>query len=277
MTIVATTTRGEIVAAKSPTGIIDGRQLRRSILEQSHRAGVGHIGSALSITDLVAAVVAACPSVATENPHRDRFVLSKGHASLAWYAALEALGVISTAELNSFCADGSTIGVHPEAHTRGVEFSTGSLGMGLSYATGTALAAKLLGEKSRTAVIMSDAECNEGITWEAAAFASQHKLDRLVVIVDDNKQQALGSTNNILDQSQLAERWKAFGWEVVVCDGHDVDLLAGYIESVTPGKPTAVVAQTIFGYGVPYMERQLAWHYLPMTTVEFELAMSELG
>ena len=264
------------VATKTPTNRVEGIQLRRAVLEQSRRAGVGHIGSALSITDLVAAVANAFPSVMGTAPNRDRFVLSKGHACLAWYAALEARGVISTADLHSFCADGSRIGVHPEAHTPGIEFSTGSLGMGLSYAVGTALAAKMLGETSRTVVIMSDAECNEGITWEAAAFAAQHRLDRLVVLVDDNKQQALGQTSGILDQRQLSERWKAFGWEAVVVDGHDVDALTDALQAPAAAKPTVIVAQTTFGHGVTFMERQLAWHYLPMNSMEFDLAINEL-
>jgi transketolase len=258
------------------TKLLAGTALRRTILEQSFRARVGHIGSALSISDLVAAVVNVLPSVTSELPSRDRFVLSKGHASLAWYSALEQAGTIPTELLNTFCADGSTLGVHPEPHTPGVDFGTGSLGMGVSYGVGTALAAKLRGESSRTAVIMSDAECNEGIAWEAAAFAAQHQLDQLVVLVDDNKQQALGSTAEILDQNLLADRWRAFGWHVVVCDGHDAASLEGAIQTVTPGKPTVIVAQTIFGYGVPYMERQLAWHYLPMNDDQFAEAISEL-
>jgi transketolase len=254
-----------------------GTKLRRSILEQSFRAGVGHIGSALSIADLVAAVVLTFPTCVTDQAGRDRFVLSKGHASLAWYAALESVGVITTEELSSFCGDGSSLGVHPEPHTNGVDFGSGSLGMGLSFAVGTALASKLLGELTRTSVIMSDAECNEGIVWESASFAAQHKLDRLVVLIDDNKQQALGATAGILDQTFLADRWRSFGWAVEVCDGHNVDELSAHMQNIVPGKPKVLVAQTTFGSGVSYMERALAWHYLPMNREQFDMAMNDIS
>jgi transketolase len=257
--------------------VVRGTRLRRSILEQSFRAGVGHIGSALSIADLVAAVVSTFPTCVTDEAGRDRFVLSKGHASLAWYAALESVGVLTTEELSSFCGDGSSLGVHPEPHTNGVDFGSGSLGMGLSFAVGTALASKLLGETTRTAVIMSDAECNEGIVWESASFAAQHKLDRLVVLIDDNKQQALGATAGILDQAFLADRWRSFGWAVEVCDGHDVDELSKHMQNIVPGKPKVLVAQTTFGSGVSYMERELAWHYLPMNRAQFDTAMNDIS
>ncbi len=252
-------------------------QIRRTVLEQSFRAGVGHIGSALSIVDLVAAVIEAFPSCVTDEHSRDRFVLSKGHASLAWYAALETAGVLSREVMDSFCGDGSRLGVHPEPHTAGVDFGSGSLGMGLSFAVGTALASKLRGESSRTAVIMSDAECNEGVVWESAAFASQHRLDGLVVFVDDNKQQALGATSAILDQSTLDDRWRSFGWHVEVCDGHDVSLLTSHLMAQQSGQPKVIIAQTIFGYGVSYMERELPWHYRPMNREQFDVAMNDIA
>jgi transketolase len=257
--------------------VISGTMLRRKILEQSFRAGVGHIGSALSIADLVAAVATTFPTCTTAASGRDRFVLSKGHASLAWYVALESVGVLTSEELNSFCGDGSELGVHPEPHTNGVDFGSGSLGMGLSFAVGTALASKLLGETTRTAVIMSDAECNEGIVWESASFAAQHKLDRLVVLIDDNKQQALGATSGILDQKMLADRWRSFGWAVEVCDGHNIAELSTLMENVVPGKPKVLVAQTVFGSGVSYMERALAWHYLPMNREQYEIALNDIA
>ena len=252
-------------------------QIRRTVLEQSFRAGVGHIGSALSIVDLVAAVVHAFATCVTDEDRRDRFVLSKGHASLAWYAALEAAGVLTREVLDSFCGDGSTLGVHPEPHTPGVDFGSGSLGMGLSFAVGTALASKLRGENSRTAVIMSDAECNEGIVWESAAFAAQHQLGGLVVLIDDNKQQALGATSGILDQSRLDERWRAFGWDVRTCDGHDVSVLVNHLRAEPTAQPRVLIAQTIFGFGVSYMERELPWHYRPMNRDQFDIAMNDVA
>lgn len=248
------------------------RSIRQTVLDQSFRANVGHIGSALSIADLLAAVVATFPTVGSDADDRDIFVLSKGHAALAWYAVLALRGRISADELDTFCDDGSALGVHPEPHTPGVDFASGSLGMGISYAVGSALAQRLRRTGRSTVAVMSDAECNEGITWEAVAFAGHHRLANLVALVDDNGQQALGSTRAILDQSNLAQRWEAFGWNVVVVDGHDVGALMANLEDRSTQKPTVVIAKTVFGSGVPFMEKQLKWHYLPMTANEYDIA-----
>ena len=170
-------------------------QIRRSMLEQSMRAHVGHIGSALSIADLMAALYGDVLQIGRpEDPDRDRFILSKGHAALALYAALHATGRLSEAELDSYCADGSLLGGHPEHALGYVDFATGSLGHGLSVGAGAALAARLGPLPRRVFVLMSDAECNEGSVWEAVMFAAHHQLANLVAIVDVNGQQALGYT-----------------------------------------------------------------------------------
>ena len=254
--------------------------IRRIVLEQSKRANVGHIGSALSIADIVATLYARVLRIRyPEDPDRDRFVLSKGHAVLAVYAALHLSGWLSEAELNTFCADGSLLGVHPEHALRGIDFSTGSLGMGLSFGAGAALAARLQRSRRRVFVLLSDAECNEGSVWEAAMFAAQHRLENLVAIVDLNSQQALGYTADVLSTAHLADRWRAFSWDVVEVDGHDGDRMAAAFDRLETraGAPHVIVAHTVFGHGVSFMERQIKWHYLPMSDEQYYLALSEIG
>jgi transketolase len=264
--------------ATAPAGVLSDR-IRRIVIEQSKRANVGHIGSSLSVADILGTLYAGVLAGAgPADPERDRFVLSKGHASLALYAALHETGVIDADELASFCVDGSRLGTHPDHVLPGVDFSTGSLGHGLSLAAGSALAARLSGSPRRTFALMSDAECNEGSVWEAVMFAAHHELASLVLIVDVNGQQALGYTHEVLDLSPLDERWRAFGWDVRTVDGHDCDALRAVIDGLAPtGAPHVVLAQTVFGRGVSYMEREIAWHYLPMDDEQYATALAELG
>src|SRR4051812_41996202 len=241
---------------------ISGREVRRIILEQSRRAHVGHIGSALSIADIVAALYARVLRIADpSDPARDRFILSKGHAALALYAALHLRGWLTRADLDTYCEDDSLLGVHPEHALAGVDFSTGSLGQGLSMGAGAALAARLHRSDRRVFVLLSDAECNEGSVWEAIMFASHHRLANLVAIVDLNGQQALGYTREVLDLSPLAERWQAFGWDVHEVDGHDtraIERTVADLDTADPlGRPHVLIARTTFGKGVSYMESQI--------------------
>jgi transketolase len=258
---------------------VTGPALRRIILEQSKRAAVGHIGSALSVADLVAALYDRVLELRTPgDPERDRFVLSKGHAVLAVYAALAIRGIIPREQLNTYCADGSLLGVHPEHMLPGIDFSTGSLGHGLAFGVGATLAARLQKSPRRTFVLVSDAECNEGSVWEAIMVASHHALAGLIVLVDANGQQALGYTDDVLRLSPLEDRWRAFGWDAHVVDGHDVDAIAGTIAALDTrqGPPHVLIARTTFGKGVSYMERQIKWHYSPMSDDEFRQAISEV-
>jgi len=259
---------------------ISSYQIRRIILEQSKRAGVGHIGSGLSVADLIAALydhVLHIPH--PDDPERDRFVMSKGHAALALYAALFLKGWITEERLNTFCADGSMLGVHPEHEVPGIEFSTGSLGLGLAMGAGAALAARLQHSTRRVFVLMSDAECNEGSVWEAVMFGAHHHLSNLIAIVDLNGQQALGYTKEVLDLTPIAERWRAFCWDAHEMDGHSVGEIANTIASLNTlsGAPHVLIAHTVFGKGVSFMESQIKWHYLPMSDAEYRQALAEIG
>jgi transketolase len=255
-------------------------RIRRIILEQSRRANVGHIGSALSVADLIAVLYAGVLRIATpDDPGRDRFVLSKGHAALALYAALHLNGWLSAEDLNSYCGDCTRLGVHPEHELPGVDFSTGSLGQGLSMAAGAALAARLAHAPRRVIALLSDAECNEGSTWEAVMFAAHWHLDQLAVVIDANQQQAFGYTDDVLSLTPLAARWQAFGFDVQEVDGHDHGALTAAFGTAwaRPGAPHAIIAHTTFGKGVSYMERRIEWHYLPMSEAQYAQALGDIG
>jgi transketolase len=254
------------------------REIRKTILTQSRRAHVGHIGSALSIADAIAALFCGplADFASNRGPDRHRFILSKGHAALALYALLANYGLISEAELDTFCCDGSALGVHPEHGVPGIDFSTGSLGQGLSVGAGAALAARLDRSSRRVFVLLSDAECNEGSVWEAVAFAAHHRLSNLVAVVDENGQQAFGYTKDVLYPTPLAERWKSFGWNVQTVDGHNAAEMMRTLTSTDPSAPLALIARTTFGKGVPFMENQIKWHYSPMSDREFADAMAAI-
>ena len=254
--------------------------IRRIILEQSKRANVGHIGSALSVADIIAALYGHVLRISDpDNPDRDRFVLSKGHAALALYAALFLKGWMTSECLNTYCADGSLLGVHPEHALRGVDFSTGSLGHGLSLGAGAALAARLQRSSRRVFVLVSDAECNEGSLWEAVMFAAHHHLSNLIAIVDLNGQQAFGYTEQVLNLSPLVDRWRAFGWDAHQVDGHDTSAITEAVADldVSSGPPHVLIAHTVFGNGVSYMKSKIKWHYWPMSDEEYRQALDEIG
>ena len=256
-----------------------GTEIRRLVLRQSKRANVGHIGSALSIADIVAALFTGVLRVGhVDDPERDRLILSKGHAALALYSALYLSKRIGTDQLDSYCGDGSQVGVHPEHQLPGIDFSTGSLGHGLSIGAGAALAGLMLASKRRVFVLLSDAECNEGSVWEAVMFARQHQLANLIAIVDMNGQQALGYTKDVLDLGPMADKWLAFGWDVHEVDGHDTARMIETIEALDciSGPPHVLLARTVFGKGVSFMESRIKWHYMPMSDDEFATAIGEI-
>ena len=254
-----------------------GDDVRRVVLQQSKRANVGHIGSGLSVADIVATLYGGVLRGDPGDTDRDRFVMCKGHAALAVYAALRLAGRLSADQLDRYCGDGGHLGVHPNHSLAGVDFSTGSLGQGLAYAAGAALGARLQGSKRRVFALLSDAECNEGSVWESVMFAAHHQLNNLVAIVDINGQQALGYTDRVMSMDGMEQRWSAFGWDVTSIDGHDQAALARTIAGLKGDRPHVLVANTTFGKGVSFMESQIAWHYLPMNDEQFKLAMSEIG
>lgn len=262
-----------------PLSGIPSYRIRRIIIEQSKRAHVGHIGSALSVADIIAALyhqVMHVPSA--EDPLRDRFILSKGHAALALYAALHLKGFVSAEQIDTYCSDHGLCGVHPEHHLCGIDFSTGSLGHGLAVGAGVALAARMRGERFRCFVLVSDAECNEGSLWETVMFAGHHRLANLIAIVDDNGQQAFGKTKDIIDLHPLSDKWQAFGWNVHEVDGHNVAALTDAFRDLSSqgNAPGVVIARTVSGKGVSFMEGKVEWHYLPLSEEQYAQAIQEL-
>jgi transketolase len=258
---------------------VTGRRIREHVLRESRRANVGHIGSSLSIADILAALYGGILRVASpDDPDRDRFILSKGHAALALYAALVLRGWADESALATYCGDDSLLGVHPESELRGVDFCTGSLGQGLSTAAGAALAARKSGSRRRVFVLISDAELNEGSTWEAVMFAAQHRLANLYVFVDLNGQQALGHTRDVIAIENPVERFAAFGWHAQEVDGHDVGAMTAAVAAAeSDPRPHVLVARTVFGRGVSYMNGQIKWHYWPMSEDEYAQAMREVA
>ncbi|MGB6066164.1 MAG: transketolase [Desulfomonilaceae bacterium] len=253
--------------------------VRRIIIEESKRAYVGHIGSALSVADIIAVLFEGELNLpGTNDPLRDRFILSKGHAALALYAALCLNGTLNRDQLQTYCCDGSLLGVHPEHSLEGIEFSTGSLGHGLSIGAGVALASRLRGTSYRIFVLASDAECNEGSLWETVMFAAHHNLSNLIAIVDNNGQQAFGKTKDVIDLSPLGEKWATFGWEVHEVDGHNRAAIRQTIRGLDTagGPPKVIIANTTSGKGVSFMEGKVEWHYLPLSDEQYIQAMREI-
>lgn len=254
-------------------------EIRRTVLRQAWRAGVGHIGSALSVADILAVLYSGTLRAdSPRDPDRDRLVLGKGHAALALYAALAASGRIDERELDGYCGDGTLFGTHPERALPGVDFCTGSLGQGLSMAAGAALGARMAGSSRRAFALVSDAECNAGAVWEAAMFAAHRRLANLVAVIDLNGQQALGLTRDVLSLDPMAERWRAFGWDVHEVDGHDTAALRRTIDGLDTreGPPHVLVARTVLGRGVSFMEGLIKWHYWPLTDEQLAQALAEV-
>lgn len=253
------------------------RTMRRWIVERSLASNVGHVGSALCIVEIMTALwgrVMRDPG--SGRPDRDRFLLGKGHAALALYCALHWRGLLDEKTLATYCGDGSLLGAHPEAELPGVDASTGSLGQALSVGCGLAYGLREKGSAGRVFVLLSDAECNEGQVWEAAMFAAQHRLSNLTAIVDYNGTQALGATRDVLDLDPLAERWRTFGWHAEEVDGHDVDALVEASSCDSTGRPRVVVARTVMGKGVSFMEGRVEWHYRNLTPALARQALYEI-
>ncbi len=258
------------------------KRLRRHIITMTATAGSGHPGGSLSATDIIAVLYFRLLRHNPENPQwpdRDRFILSKGHAAPILYAALAEAGYFPVSELATLRKLDSHLQGHTDRKfTPGVEMSAGSLGMGLSFAIGVALAAKLDSKTYRTYVLLSDGECEEGQTWEAALSAAHFKLDNLTAIVDCNGMQLSGWTRDIMNLEPFTQKWQAFGWHTLDIDGHDLDQIMSACQEAEKikGKPTIIVARTIKGKGVSFMENNVAFHGKAPTREEAERALKEL-
>ena len=256
--------------------------IRRLALQMVHHANASHIGSALSIADIVAVLYGR---VLRRDPNdyrsatRDRFILSKGHACTAVYAALVEIGVLPREQIHRFGQDHSALMAHISHQVPGVEFSTGSLGHGLPFGAGKALAAKKRGESWRTVVLLSDGEMNEGSNWEAMMFSAHHKLDKLIAIVDYNKLQSLTTVEKTLGLEPLADKARAFGWSVSEVDGHDHEAIYQHLIAapLTQGVPALLIAHTIKGKGVSFMEGKVEWHYKSPSKDQLASALRELN
>ncbi len=255
-------------------------KIRRHAINMTSVGKSAHVGSILSMADILAVLYGFVMSYKADDPkwpERDRFILSKGHAGAGVYAALAETGFIPLEKLRSHYQDGSDLSGHvSHKGIPGVEFSTGSLGHGLPVATGMALAAKIDNNKHNIYVLMSDGECNEGSVWEAALFAQHHKLDNLVVIIDRNRLQSIKSTEYTLSLEPFVNKWQSFGWHVVKVDGHNHQKLVDACNSIFVGKPLCIVAETIKGKGVSFMENNILWHYRSPQGEEYDAAIAEL-
>lgn len=258
-------------------------KIRKHALRMTSLGKSSHIGSVFSMADLIAVLYGEVLNVDPGNPRwpdRDRFILSKGHAGAGVYAALAERGFFPISKLDSHYQDGSDLSGHvSHKGIPGVEFSTGSLGHGLSVGTGMAYGAKLDNLHHRVFVLLSDGECDEGSNWEAILFAAHHKLDNLIAIVDYNKLQSIKPVSETLNLEPFPDKWKSFGWAVEEVDGHDHAAIKALCDNVpfTRGKPTCIIAHTTKGKGVSFMENSVLWHYRSAQAEEYENALQELN
>lgn len=256
-------------------------RLRIHTLSMINKAKSSHVGSNFSMIELLAVLYGGILHVDPANPQwveRDRFILSKGHACASLYAVLAERGFFPVEWLDTFYQNGSILAGHATCGVPGIEVSTGSLGHGLPIAVGMALAAKRDGHPYRVFALLSDGECNEGSVWEAAMFASHHHVDNLTIIIDYNKFQAMGRTAEVLSLEPFAAKWRAFGWAVCEIDGHRIEEVATALALLPfeSERPSCVIAHTIKGKGVSFMEDTLLWHYRTPQGSEFLAAMAEL-
>ena len=256
--------------------------IRRHGIEMTHLSGGSHIASILSVADIIAVLYSDVLRYDPNNPkmaERDRFILSKGHAGAAIYAALAESGFFDPEQLKTHYQNGSILSGHvSHKGVPGVEFSTGSLGHGLPVAAGMAQAAKMDDREHRVYVVLGDGECDEGSVWEAALFANHFGLNNLVAIIDHNKMQSLDFCENTLKLSPFAEKWRSFGWNALQVDGHDHNALrTAFDEAKRSEKPTVIIADTVKGKGISFMEFDILWHYrFPHDGWEYEDALKEL-
>lgn len=252
---------------------------RRNVIRMIYDAKSGHVGGSLSSTDILVSLFFDTMRHDPEHPQlrgRDRFILSKGHSVEAYYSVLALSGYFPVEELKSYSTFGSHMIGHPNRGVRGVELSTGALGHGLPVAVGMALAARMDHEDGRVFVLMGDGELAEGSLWEGAMAAGHYKLENLVGIIDRNHLQISGRTEDVMRLEDLAEKWRAFGWEVVTVDGHDFDALRYAFHMRHSGKPLMVIAETVKGRGISFMENKASWHHGVLNEEQYRQALAEL-
>ncbi len=257
------------------------RKIRVHALHMTRNGGAAHIGSVFSCADILAVLYGGVLNVsprAPAAPARDRFILSKGHAGAGLYAVLAERGFFPIEKLETHYQDGSDLSGHVSHQVPGVDLSTGALGHGLSVAAGMAYAGRLDRREHRVFCLLSDGECNEGSTWEAALFAGHHHLDNIVAIVDYNRVQGIAPVSEVLELAPLPEKWESFGWSVRVADGHSHQDLKNTLAQLpfTPGKPSCLIARTTKGKGVSFMEDTVLWHYRIPRGAEFDAALEQL-
>src|SRR3989338_448895 len=258
------------------------KKIRCHALEMTSKGGSSHIASILSMADIIAVLYGSILKVDPKNPTwagRDRFILSKGHAGAGIYAALAERGFFPVEKLLTHYQDGSDLSGHvSHKGIPGVELSTGSLGHGLSVACGMAYGAKIEGKSHRVFVVLSDGECDEGSNWEAILFAAHHRLDNLVAIVDYNRLQCLAPVGEVLELEPFMEKWRSFGWAAREIDGHDHSALFNALAGIPweIGRPSCVIARTIRGKGVSFMEHSIDWYYRNVTDEILQKALKEL-
>jgi transketolase len=257
------------------------RTIRVDALKMVHNSGASHIGSSFSMAELLAVLYGRVLHIDPERPdwpERDRFILSKGHACAGLYAALADRKFFPRDWLATFYIDGGRLPGHATYGVPGVEISTGSLGHGLAIATGMALAARREAHTFRAFALLSDGECDEGSTWEAAMFAGHHRLENLVAIIDYNKIQSLGAVAEVLELEPFGAKWRSFGWAVQEVDGHNLVQVVDALDRIPKARarPTCVIAHTIKGKGVSFMEGKVLWHYRSPDTEEYRRALAEL-
>lgn len=259
-------------------------EVRFRTIENAHLTSTPHLGSCLSCVDILVAIYFSALRIdplCADDPERDRFILSKGHAAAALFQVLALRGFYPEKMLENYGQDGGVFAEHPPApgYLVGIEAATGSLGHGMPMGLGMALAGRISFRNYNVFTLLSDGECNEGSVWEAAMLAASQKVDRLIAIVDFNKWQATGRSEEIMALNPLADKWRAFGWDVVEIDGHDMEVLRDTLLSFpnSKGIPMAVIAHTVKGKGVSFMEDDNNWHYRIPSSEEVFLAKVELG
>lgn len=256
-------------------------RLRRHVVRMCSTGGSSHVGSALSMADIIAVLYGDVLRIDPQHPEwtgRDRFILSKGHAGACIYAVLAERGFIPAERLDQHYRNGSLLSGHvSHKGVPGVEVSTGSLGHGLGIGAGMAFNLRRTGGNQRVFVVLSDGECDEGSVWEAALFAGHHRLANLCAVIDHNKLQSLGPVSQALRLEPFEDKWRAFGWHALRVDGHDHDELRTALRERARDRPTCIIADTVKGRGVSFMENQVLWHYRSPQGQEFAAAMRELG